>query len=107
MRLLAYVPVQCEAHIINGQVTGGRITIDLRRRCNTAHVIRVETPNIPGSISIIEAGSGQMIAGPFAVFSQPERYFDGIDRITIDCGDADSEQVRRVVAGIRMNVEVA
>ncbi|WP_374276012.1 hypothetical protein [Brevundimonas sp.] len=107
MRLVAYVPVQCEARLVDGAIDGSTITVNLRRTCNTGHAIHVATPDASGPVTIIERRTGRTVSGSSAVFVQPERYVDGLDQIVIDCGDDDPAHVSAIARGLKLNVEVS
>ncbi len=107
LRLIAYVPVKCEARIVDGRIDGSKITVSLSRTCNTGHLIHVAAPDTEGPVSILEVGSGREVNGSSAVFVQPERYVDGLERFIVDCGSDDPEHVVAIARGLRIGVEVA
>ncbi len=106
LRLVAYVPVKCEARIMDGQIDGSKITVSLSRTCNTGHVIHVAAPDAKGPVSILEEGTGREVTGSSAVFVQPERYVDGLERFIVDCGSEDPEHIIAIARGLRIDVEV-
>jgi hypothetical protein len=105
MRLVAYLPVQCDARMISTNIEDNRITLTLRRACNTGHTVSVEALETSGVVAVTEVESGRTFSGPAAIFVQPERFVDKVDRFVVQCDELDASRVLQIAASLRVSLE--
>lgn len=109
LRLVAYVPVRCDASPVTAFINADTLIINVRRSCNTGHAIVVTGQNIEGlgEVTITESGTGRTIAGTSAVFGQVEGYADDIKQFIVTAHDASPQALAQYSQSIRIGVEVS
>lgn len=105
IRLVARVPVMCEVDFSGARVEEHRIVISVRRQCNTSHIVSLSLPETGASDLRVDFANAQVLQGGGSVeMAQPERYYDGMDEITIRSDSSNMDQLLDVARS--MNVAV-
>lgn len=109
LRLVAYVPVRCDASPLTAIINDDTLTINVRRSCNTGHAIVLSGQDIEGlgKVTITETATGRTIAGTSAVFGQAEGYADDIKQFIITAHDASPQALAQYGQSVRVGVEVS
>lgn len=105
IKLVARVPVMCAVDFTGARVEEHRIVISVRRLCNTSHIVSLSLPETGASDLRVDFANAQVLQGGGSVeMPQPERYYDGLDQITIQSDSSDMDQLMDIARS--MNVAV-
>jgi hypothetical protein len=107
LRIVGIVPVSCAADLVGGSISGKRLTVSVRRSCNTWHSIVVRGDHVDGlgDVSFSYNGKPTISAGDDAIIDQPERFYDGVDQLTIEVTEGTSEDFLRYASSLRIELE--
>ena len=105
-RVAMVVPVTCAIEVIGGKVAANHLSVTLRRRCNTTHLVMISAVNRNERATMRFNGVTVSMAPGFATLPQSQRYFDGIDTIDVDMR-ASRQEMERYLAGLRFGIEQA
>lgn len=109
-RIIGYVPVSCDVEMIDAQIQDQQLVVTVRRSCNTYHSVTFagQQPVEGAGFTIAEASTGRQSSGAHALFVQPERFVDMVDRYTVTGGeDATEEDLLRFAQSLRIGIETA
>lgn len=108
-RLVAIVPVACTVEALGGTIREHRLTLTVRRTCNTAHVITIdgEAERMLGSATVYYNHTPVAMDGDYSRLPQPERYYDGVDTIVIEAHEATRQQLEHYARSLNLGIEVA
>jgi len=109
LRLVAYVPVRCDAAPVTAFINDDVLVINVRRNCNTGHAIVVTGRDVEGlgQVTITETGTGRTIAGTSAVFGQAEAYVDDVEQFVVTARDASPEALLQYGHSMMIGVQVS
>ncbi|WP_126176518.1 hypothetical protein [Tsuneonella rigui] len=107
MRIYGVVPVSCAAEIVATELEERTLTLSIRRNCNTWHsvVIHGDKADTLGEIAVSYNGSPAGLFHREAVFPQSQRYFDGVDVLTIRTTAGDTDELTNFAASLRLDLE--
>lgn len=108
LRLVAYVPVRCDAAPMSAFITEDQLVINVRRSCNTGHAVTITGRDVEGlgDVTITESRTGRTKTGTEAVFGQPEAVFSGTDQFVITARHSSPEALLRYGQSLMVGVEV-
>jgi hypothetical protein len=108
LRIVGVVPVSCSAEIISGSVTDRQLTISVRRACNTWHevVLRGAHDDALGDVEFRYNGRPAMAgSGDGVVIEQPDRFYEGVDQLTVSFSSGSAEDLARYAASLRIELQ--
>lgn len=107
IRLVLQVPVTCSIELRDVMITDGSIVANVHRRCNTSHSVTFSTPAKPllGDLRVSYGAKTVVLKGNHAVLPQPERYYDGFDKLVIEASGGDQVSLTRFASSLRVGVD--
>jgi hypothetical protein len=107
LSITAVIPVSCSIDVVGVTPLEQGISLMVQRRCNTNHAVvlsaaagdAIKDVTVRYNDNVVEMASSQ------GVVHQPERYFNGVDRMIVDMPDASAEQIRRYAASMSIGIE--
>jgi hypothetical protein len=104
-RVALVIPVSCEIDVVGQSVSDNHLSLTLHRRCNTWHVVRVESAKMGGERAAVRFNHVPVDLGANSVsLPQKDRYFDGIDTLVVDM-NAPAAEMRRYARSLRFTIE--
>lgn len=108
-RLVAIVPVACSIEALSGTISEHRLTLTVRRTCNTAHVITLgaQAEQPLGRATLYYNHTPITMHDGYSSLAQPERYYNGVDTIVIEAHEATPQQLEHYARSMNVGIEIA
>lgn len=108
-RIVAIVPPSCSIDVLSRAIQGDRITMMVRRRCNTSHEVffSADQDAFAAGASLRFNALFVPMASGFGEISQPEGYYDTTDRIVIEQPKSSAQALTQTANSINISVEAS
>lgn len=108
-RIIAIVPPSCSIDVLSRTIDGDRVTMMVRRRCNTAHEVffSANQDALAGAASLRFNNMLVPMVSGFGEISQPEGYYDTTDRIVIEQPQSSKQALMQAANTINISVEAS
>lgn len=107
IELVAVIPVSCSLDTLGGFIQGRKLTLNVRRACNTGHLLAFAAATSEHAVTVSYNGQRLNLENGNAVLPQAERYYDRIDQLVVEIDGADDSKLLEYAASIHIELNTA